>query len=39
MMEVLANSSMVIILQNKNISNQHSLHLKRIQCYVLIISQ
>ena len=38
-MEVLVNTTMVIILKHMNISNQHTAHLKIIQCYMSIISQ
>ena len=38
-MEVLANTTVVIILQYINISNQLFVHLKLTQCYMSIISQ
>lgn len=34
-----ANASMVIILQYRNVSNQHIAHLKLTQCYVSVIFQ
>ena len=33
--EVLANAMMVIILQYINLSNQHVIYLKLIQCYIV----
>ena len=38
-MEVLANTTVVITLQNISIGNQHTIHLKLIQCYRSIIPQ
>lgn len=37
--EVLANTTVVIILQYINTSNEHIVHLKHKQCYVSITSQ
>ena len=37
--EVLANTMLVIILQYLNISNQQIVHLTLTQCYMSIISQ
>lgn len=38
-MVVLANTTVVIIVQYTNVSNQQSVHLKLTQCYKSIISQ
>ena len=38
-MEVLANTKMIIIVQNIIASNQHTVHLKLTQCYISIIFQ
>ena len=39
MLEVLANATVVIILQYIKVSNQHVVHLKLTQCCMSIISQ
>lgn len=38
-MEVLVNTMVVIILQYLNVSNQHGISLKCIQCYMSIMYQ
>lgn len=39
MMEVLANTMVLIIMRHLNISNHHIIHLKFAHCYMSIISQ
>lgn len=38
-MEVLANSTVIMVLQYINVSNQHTVHVQLMQCYISIISQ
>lgn len=38
-LEMLANAMVVTILQHRNVSNHHIVNLKRIQCYMSIVSQ
>ena len=39
MIEVLAKTTVLIILQYINVSNQHTVYLKLIQCYMSMIPQ
>lgn len=39
MIEVLANPTLVNILQYENVSNQYILYLKYTQCFISIIAQ